>query len=174
MPRYLTFLESKFDALLKPYAPDEMPDTWTKNPNGSYDVDGDVDLSDQKLTKLPYKFNKVSGYFDCRNNNNLTSLAGAPKEVGGNFYCYRNNLTSLAGAPKEVGGDFNCNDNNLTSLVGAPKEVGGYFDCDNNNLTSLAGAPQKVGSNFDCEGNTKKFTKEDVKKVCKVKGKIIV
>jgi hypothetical protein len=150
--RYLTFLESKFDALLKPYAPDEVPDTWNKNPDGSYDVDGDVDLSNQKLTKLPYKFNKVSGYFDCGSNK----------------------LTSLAGAPKEVGGVFDCSNNKLTSLVGAPKEVGRHFSCYRNNLNSLAGAPKEVGRHFSCYRNTKKFTEEDVKKVCKVKGKIYI
>jgi hypothetical protein len=41
----------------------------------------------------------------------LTSLEGAPKEVGGNFYCPNNQLTSLEGAPKEVGGSFWCYNN---------------------------------------------------------------
>ena len=41
-------------------------------------------------------------------------------------------LTSLKGAPKEVGGDFWCSYNQLTSLEGAPREIGGGFDCSNN------------------------------------------
>ena len=52
----------------------------------------------------------VTGYFDC-SNNNLTSLEGAPKEVGGDFDCSDNKLISLEGAPKEVGGGFDCYDN---------------------------------------------------------------
>ena len=59
----------------------------------------------------------------CCDNNNLTSLEGAPSTVGGDFYCSNNNLTSLKGAPSTVGGDFYCYyNNNLTSLKGAPLE----------------------------------------------------
>jgi len=57
-------------------------ENWTLLPDGRYDVDGDVDLSDQHLTTLPYKFRNVSGSFYCHGNK-LTSLEGAPKEVGG-------------------------------------------------------------------------------------------
>ena len=118
------------------------------------DVDGDVDLYEKRLTKLPLKFGYVSGNFHC-GNNGLTSLEGAPKEVGGYFVCYFNNnkLTSLEGAPRKVGGDFACNDNKLTSLKGAPSEVGGNFDCSGNKLTSLVGAPEEVGVYFWCSHN---------------------
>ena len=95
---------------------------------------------------------KVIGYFDC-DNNDLTSLKGAPKHVGGGFDCGFNNLTSLKGAPKYVDGYFDCCDNNLTSLEGAPKYVGGNFWC----------RDQKLGI---------KFTEQDVKKVSDVKGAI--
>ena len=99
------------------------------------DVNGDVDLLDISSTKLPLKFGIVTGYFDCENNN-LTSLEGAPKKVGGYFSCYGNNLTSLEGAPKEIGRNFDCSFNNLTSLEGAPEKVSGEFYCRKNNLTS--------------------------------------
>ena len=49
--------------------------------------------------------------------------------VSGHFFCSRNNLTSLDGAPTNVGGDFHCNFNKLTSLIGAPTYVGGDFLC---------------------------------------------
>lgn len=62
-------------------------------------------------------------------------------------------MTSLKGAPEEVGGSFTCSYNKLTSLKGAPKEVYGYFDCSYNKLTSLEGAPKKVACNFDCSDN---------------------
>jgi len=46
---------------------------YTINDDGSIDVDGEVDLSRKKLTKIPFKFRNVSGGFYC-NNNQLTSL----------------------------------------------------------------------------------------------------
>jgi len=122
------------------------------NDDLTVDVNGNVDLSDKRLTRIPITFGKVTGHFDC-SVNNLKSLSGAPKEVGGNFSCLYNNLTSLKGSPKEVGGDFNCFENNLTSLKGSPKEVGGDFNCFENNLTSLEGSPEKVGGYFDCFKN---------------------
>ena len=93
--------------------------------------------------------------------------------VRGDFVCKINYLTSLRGVPRIVGGNFDCADNELTSLEGAPKEVGGYFDCGYNKLTSLKGAPENVAS-FYCSNNKVQFTEEDVREVCKVKGKVIV
>jgi len=46
---------------------------YTINDDGSIDVDGNVNLSYRKLTKLPLKFNNVSGNFLCYNNQ-LTTL----------------------------------------------------------------------------------------------------
>ena len=141
----------------------------------SYDCDGDVDVSEDIVTdgKLKIRFGKVEGYFDCSNNelttlkgapqevggdfdcssNNLTTLEGAPNKVGENFFCNGNNLTSLKGASNGVGGCFYCSDNNLTTLEGAPKEVGGAFNCTINKLTTLEGAPNDVGGDFNCNGN---------------------
>ena len=45
--------------------------TYTINDDGSIDVDGDVNLSRKKLTKIPFKFRNVSGSFFCYNNQNL-------------------------------------------------------------------------------------------------------
>ena len=127
---------------------------WSYNPaTGLVDVDGNFDCSDKySKTLRGVKFGKVSGHFYCWNNN-LTSLEGAPQEVGGDFDCQNNNLTSLKGAPQVVGKTFNCSGNNLTSLEGAPQEVGRHFYCWDNNLTSLEGAPQEVGGSFDCRVN---------------------
>ena len=74
----------------------------------------------------------------------------------------------------EVSGSFFCDGNKLTSLEGSPKMVGGNFFCDGNNLTSLKYAPQTVGGDFICTNNKKRFTEEEVKKVCRVSGKIYV
>ena len=103
----------------------------TINEDLTVDVDGDVNISDTKMGRLPVQFGVV----------------------GGDFKCYSNQLTSLEGAPREVGGIFNCSDNKLTSLEGAPREVGGNFSCLNNKLTSLKGAPREVGGNFNCRYN---------------------
>jgi len=103
---------------------------YTINDDGSIDVDGDVDLSCKKLTKIPFKFRNVSVYFTC-SNNQLTSLEGAPNTVGGSFSCHNNQLTSLECAPNTVGGNFYCHNNQLTSLECAPNTVDGNFYCHN-------------------------------------------
>lgn len=81
-----------------------------KNSDGSFDVEGDVNISDLKLTKIPVKFGRVKGNFYCENNQ-LITLENSPKEVGGYFNCDNNKLISLESAPKKVGGDFYCGDN---------------------------------------------------------------
>ena len=168
---------------------------YTLNDRGEVDVDGGVDLRKKGLKEFPsfIQFGIVKGFFDC-SYNNLTSLKGAPKEVGSkfdcrynelisleespkevgeDFYCQGNNLTTLKGAPNRVNGYFNCTFNNLITLEGAPSEVGRDFDCYSNNLTTLKGAPNRVKGYFNCSINSTQFTKDDVKKVCIAK-KIIV
>ena len=113
---------------------------------------GNVDLSELGLTKIPINFTEVGGYFYCAYNE-LTSLEGCPKEVGGDFYCYENKLTTLKGAPRKVGRDFHCWNNQLSSLEGSPEKVGNNFDCSWNKLTTLKGAPKEVGRNFYCHDN---------------------
>jgi len=109
---------------------------YTINEDMSIDVDGDVDLWNCGLSKMPLKFNKVRG----------------------NFWCHSNSLTTLEGAPKEVGGFFTCNDNKLTTLLGGPKEVRGSFYCQSNKLSTLEGAPEYVGGDFYCWENLLKST----------------
>jgi hypothetical protein len=92
----------------------------------------------------------VEGDFYC-DNNQLTTLEGAPQTVTKGFSCSRNQLTSLEGAPQTVGRDFFCSYNLLTSLEGAPQTVQGNFRCYHNQLTTLEGAPQTVGGIFYCD-----------------------
>ena len=77
--------------------------------NGLVDVDGNVDLSDKKLSKLPVKFGNINGDFNC----------------------HYNQLTSLVGCPKEVGGDFNCSSNNIYRLDFVPNYTEGFYIKDN-------------------------------------------
>jgi len=117
------------------------------NSDGSIDVNGDVDLRDCHLRKLPLQFGKVGGGFTCMDND-LISLDGSPHTVGLLFNCTNNNLTNLIGGPTTVGGNYTCNINILTSLMGAPTMVGGSFLCRRNKLVNLIGAPSTVGDGF--------------------------
>jgi hypothetical protein len=126
---------------------ERMIKTYIRNGNK-----GDLDLSRLNLTVLPEILKDIS--------------------VDGDFFCNGNNLTSLEGAPKTVNGDFGCGHNKLTSLEGSPKSVGGSFYCGFNNLTSLTGAPKFVGGVFSCGFNEIKFTEQQVRAVCNVKGDI--
>jgi hypothetical protein len=127
-------------------------ENYTINNNGLVDVDGDVNLYNRKINKLPLTFGTVTRNFNC-SYNQLTTLEGSPREVGGDFKCSLNQLTTLEGSPIKVGGGFYCRYNQLTTLEGSPREVGGYFDCSDNQLTSLEGSPREVGSYFDCSDN---------------------
>ena len=86
------------------------------------------------------------------------------------------NLTVLSEMLKDitVDGDFYCGNNNLTSLENCPKTVSGVFGCSSNFLKSLEGAPKFVGENFMCRFNSVKFTVQDVRAVCDVKGTVYV
>jgi len=122
-------------------------ENYTINEDGTIDIDGNVDLSYRKLTKLPLKFGNVGGHFSC-GPNRLITLKGCPKSVAGIFDCSDNKLTSLEGCPQSVGGNFDCGNNQLTTLEFCSQSVGGHFDCSSNKLTTLEGCPQSIGSHF--------------------------
>ena len=125
------------------------------NPQGEIDVDGYVDLGGAKFKELPYKFGKVSGYFNLSGCENLISLKNCPNEVAGNFHCSKNkNLVTLEGCPNELHTNFFCSENIK--------------------LESLKGGPKKVGEDFYCRFCGGQFDVQDVKKLCKVKGNIVV
>ena len=159
LPQYIKdTINENFD-IIKEKRKQALLSQFKYNPEtGRYDCDGGLGHSilnnfiSEDKDGFIIKFGKVTKYFNC-SELGLTSLKGAPTEVGGNFLCYKNKLTSLEGAPKEVGGYFNCQGNQLTSLKGAPQIVGGDFECYYNNLTSLKGAPREVGGDFSCEEN---------------------
>ena len=150
--------------------------SWKYNPStGLVDINGDFYCSGQNLQDFKgVRFGTVGRDFSCKNNqlttlegapqevgggfscasNQLTTLEGAPQSVGGDFWCQDNQLTTLEGAPQSVEVDFYCYDNQLTTLEGAPQSVDGGFNCENNELTTLVGAPRAVGGRFNCDGNT--------------------
>ena len=73
-------------------------------------------------------------------------------------------------------GDLNLSGMNLTKLPDILKNVtvGRNFFCSNNKLTSLEFTPTNVGRDFHCNDNPVKFTEEQVRAVCDVKGKVYV
>jgi hypothetical protein len=125
----------------------------TINADGSVHVKGDVNLSNKDLTELPIEFDVVDGNFNI-SGNKITSLDGCPKYVGGDFNCGDNsNLRTLTGGPEEVKGDFNCSFTGIDTLVGGPEEVGGNYDAARCNITILDGAPEKINGTFRAIGN---------------------
>ena len=159
--KHLRLFESfeDIDSICKKY----RIENYTINPDGSVDVDGNVNLSFShlfdfpvvgglQLTKLPLKFGRVSGSFLC-DGNKLTTLEGSPSYIGRDFSCKNNKLTTLEGGPREVGFSFFCQHNQLTTLKGSPEIVGGDFYCGYNQLTTLEGAPREVRFEFSFRDN---------------------
>ena len=65
---------------------------------------------------------------------------------------------------------------NLISLKNCPEIIlsNHMFDVDGcTNLNSLEGCPKKVGGKFHCRGCKRKFTKKEVRSLCKVNGDIV-
>ena len=82
---------------------------YTINSQGEIDVNGDVWFMYKRFKELPYKFGKVTGYFDIGNNPNLISLKNCPNHVSRLFACdVCPQLNSLEGCPKEVNDGFYC------------------------------------------------------------------
>jgi len=121
---------------------DVVVGTYVIDKDGTVDVDGDVILSKKganwTMETLPYKFGKVTGYFDC-SDSQLTSLKNSPDEVGKDYSCMFLDLKDLKGSPRIVGGNFYCNMCNLTSLKYGPDIVGADYHIFGNHLRSLEG-----------------------------------
>jgi len=154
--------------LFQPFSEEEFAEyvlrNCTRNPDGTYDCKGSVYLMCLGLTKLPIRFRRVEGSFNC-SGNQLTTLEGAPEWVGKHFICFSNNLTTLEGGPRYVGTIFDCAHNLLTTLKGAPRWVGEDFNCASNELRTLEGAPEYVGGKFICSDNP--VPEEELKKTVK-------
>ena len=88
----------------------------TINDDGTIDYDGFVFLASKKLSDLPLKFRNVNS-FNCAVNQ-LTSLEGSPRSVGGYFYCYRNQLESLSGISKYISKGIDIEINQLRDVQG--------------------------------------------------------
>ena len=96
-----------------------------------YNERGQLNVSDNIgkyiISRLPFNFRKVTGDFMCTKL--LLTLTGSPRHVGGSFTSGpdNQNISSLEGAPDYVGKDFWCMSTHLKSLEGAPEVIKGYF-----------------------------------------------
>ena len=109
---------------------------YTVNENGFIDVNNNVNLINNGLTKLLLRFNKVNGWFDC-SYNKLTSLEGSPVEVNGQFWCSNNKLTSFKFTPKIIRGNFNCVYNNIKTFEYFPSYIKDAFYCYGNPIEEV-------------------------------------
>jgi hypothetical protein len=71
-------------------------------------------------------------------------------------------------------GNFLLRDNQIKSMTGCPKIVRGDFMVDGNKLEDLDGCPEEVKGDFFIKRNNKKFTIDEIKKICNVGGRISV
>jgi len=118
--------------------------------------------------------------------NRITSLEGYGLEniQFFNFYCEDNNLNSLEGGPTHITGNYDCSNNPITSFVGGPEFVSGDFYAGVvKNLMSLDGFPKIIGNNvyMDIQDLYKIFPdktiydiKNEIRKVCKVEGRLFL
>jgi hypothetical protein len=148
------------------------------NSDGTVDVMGSVELDGKKfydkfnkidykikndfiLDEIPINFGVVTGNFNMRGNN-IKSLKGLPKTIGGSLYLYDNaieslegspdtvdrmlldgnKLNNLEGSPERINGDFSVGDNLLTTFLGGPQFVGGYYSFINNPIRDFSGFPE--------------------------------
>jgi len=98
--------------------------------------------------KMPMRFNSVKENFIIHDED-ITSLEGSPKSVGGMFKATGTAITSLVGGPQIVKGDFHINDcSKLKTLAGGPTEVGGDYDCGDTILSDTAGIAKSIGQDL--------------------------
>ncbi|MCQ2575077.1 MAG: hypothetical protein MJ156_03175 [Alphaproteobacteria bacterium] len=115
-------------------------------------VDGNINISGLGLYSLPdFSMVTVKGNFDC-SDNNICSLAGAPRNIYGDFICANNKLKNLQYGPRYVSGNYDCHKNKLVCLIGAPGVIGGGFNCSYNKLSNLMNGPMLCGSNAKYKG----------------------
>ncbi len=141
-------IDLELDKILKNY----FINKHTLNEDGSIDVNEDVNLLRKNLNEIPFKFNKVKGYFDIRGNK-LISLKNCPKYIEYYFDCSYNHLKTLEFGPEYVGTDYFCYNNKLETLKGCIEEVYGNFNCMNNKLKSLEFCPMQVEGWLECSNN---------------------
>ena len=153
----------------------------SKEPNkdGKFEVElwGDVYVKNgsiEHLTNGRFIFTTCYGTFDC-SDCDIESLEGCPQWVK-NFLCSGCNfIKDLKGGPQTVRGSYTCDScNTLKNLEGSPREVMNFTCSECSILSDLKGAPKIVKGNFHARDCGTKFIANDVAKVSKVHGNILV
>jgi hypothetical protein len=86
--------------------------------------------------------------------NGLTSLEGCPEIALHSLFLSNNVISSLAGSPKEINGDFGISENQqLGSLIGGPSIVHGYYAAVNCGLVSIDGIPEMINGSLNLSRN---------------------
>lgn len=127
---------------------------FTINEDSTVAVDGDLILDGLRHTKLPVKFNTVSGSVSLVAAL-LETLEGLPDEVGGDLNISSLKLKSMEGFPTKVHGDVHLGKTNVASSTGGSKlaHVGGDLIFHHYDADSFIGLPEYVGGDFivtDC------------------------
>ena len=102
------------------------------------DFRGSEKISASHLIKLPPNLPKVTGSFNCFNNE-LTSLSGSPQKCTGYVSVAKNKLKSYVGGPTEIDGMLDCSSNKLSDFKGFPEIIGNNLEADRNLFRSLSG-----------------------------------
>ena len=155
------FVESKVEKLTaeqKEFLTKCVKGKRSRNPDGSYDVNGDVkigwNMTRDKTLKLPIKFGRVTGNFNMVGGGHklYESLEGCPREVLGHFVIFGlSHLKSLEHSPEIVGGTYNASHCELIKdLRGITQKIGGDLSISGcAALVSLEGCPKIINKDFD-------------------------
>ena len=153
---------------------DEWIDSWQgEMSEGLYCIKGDLYDDGKGYVRInkPLPI-EIQEFLDkvCGKNNWATNSSNEIESLG-SVDMSNMNLTEIPIKFNYVYGNFNCSNNNLTTLKNSPNHIQKHFDCSVNNLTSLEFAPTYVSEDFWCHSqkNGHKFTKEEVRAVCKVR-----
>jgi hypothetical protein len=135
---------------------------------------GDVDISEHKFEKIPYKFGSVKGSFNITNCELLT-LVNSPFEVKGNFIATHNNFQSLVGAPEYIGQNFDIQHCHLLSSLasGPQKVIGHYLTSGSAKLKNLNSLQTKFGRFSHLVYDKKQIFKEYEKRYFHIEGSFI-
>ena len=120
------------------------------------DANGVMSLKyDAPCIAVGFKFGKIRGSMNISDNDNITNLDGAPREITRAFKISKlNNLKSLEGFPDKANDLYIVGCNSLKDLVGCPKEVWGFSCVGCKGLHNLKGCPQSVEQVFNCSNCT--------------------
>jgi len=137
-------------------------------------VQKDIKINNSYIAKLEDMPDVLNGVFIIYINEKLTSLAGCPNVVNGDFSIMSTPITTLVGGPEVVTGSYKCVNTDIKNFVGAPKVIGekhkeeiedklskqeylghnlGFYGNDNDNLISCEGAPELVYGDFSVANN---------------------